>query len=84
MLVFEFPPSAFYNIQVSFDSQYGTTMLIVSFFPAALSAKILMTLPKKLKDLLMFDPSVCLYELSPMVSALSEPARSTMLILLYF
>ena len=58
MIVFEFPPNAFYNIRVSFDSQYGTTTFNASFFPAALSAKILMTFPRKLKDLLMLDPSV--------------------------
>jgi len=84
MIVLEFPPSAFYSILVNFDSLYGTTTFIASFLPAALSARILMTFPRKLKDLLILEPSACLYVSSPIVSALSEPAKSTMFILLSF
>ena len=46
-------------------------------FPELCSASLLMTRPSVVRDLLMFDPSLSLSPLAPVLLALSDPARST-------
>lgn len=47
-----------------------------------ISARAEMTRPRVLRDLLMFAPSLSRVPLAPVESALSDPAKSTRLILL--
>ena len=49
--VFELPPRAFYRIRVNDESLYGTTIFFP--FPIALSAKVEITNPKIVRDLLI-------------------------------
>ena len=46
-------------------------------FPELCSASLLMTRPSVVRDLLMFEPSLSLSPLAPVLLALSDPARST-------
>lgn len=78
MIVFEFPPKAFYKILVKADSQYGTTF--PSPFPTALSANVLMTFPRVDKERLIAQPSLSLSFVAFVFFYRSEPAKSTRLI----
>lgn len=80
--VFEFPPNAFYKILVSFDSQYGTTAF--DAFPYDFSARTEITFPRKLNDLLIFDPSVNHSPVAPESFYHSLPAKSTRLMSDFF
>ena len=77
MMVLELPPSAFYRILVRAESLYGT----MDFFslPIALSAKILIQVPKTVRLLLIAQPSLSLSPVAPVCPAFSEPAKSTRL-----
>lgn len=76
ILVFVFPPRAFCNKKVSCDSLKGGA----TFFPSAFLARAEMTFPRIMRLLLMFEPSLSLSPVAPVLSALSEPARSIKLI----
>jgi hypothetical protein len=78
IIVFEFPPNAFYKILVRAESLYGTT--VIFSFPHALSARILIHVPNTVKLLLIAQPSFNLYPSAPVYPAFSDPARSTKLI----
>lgn len=78
MIVFEFPPSAFYRIRVKLESRYGTTSFLA--FPQALSAKTLIHVPKTVRLLLIAQPSLSRSPDAPVWPAFSEPAKSTRLI----
>jgi len=53
MKVFEFPPKESFSIKVNFESLYG----ICLYFPLLNSTSALITVPKTVKDLLMFEDS---------------------------
>ena len=72
MHVLVFPPRAFCNRNVSLDSLNGGA----TFFPSAFLARAEMTFPKIMRLLLILDPSFSLSPVAPVLSALSEPARS--------
>jgi len=63
IVVFEFPPNAFYKILVKADSLYGTAIFLI--FPKDCSAKAYMTLPNVCKDLLIKLAYLSLSLLSP-------------------
>jgi len=82
MLVFALPPRYGLSKNVSFDSRYGTTasaalLVIVAFF-----ASVLITLPRTLREALIFAPSASRSPVAPVLPARSEPAKSIRLILL--
>jgi hypothetical protein len=81
MLVLALPPKNGFRINVSLDSRYGTTARALPDFPAFF-ASVLITLPKIMRDLLMFAPSAKRAPSAPVLPALSEPAKSIRLILL--
>lgn len=80
ILVFVFPPKAFFKRYVSLDSLYGTRIYSLFFFIPAFLARALMTLPKIERDLLIMAPSASLSPVAPVEPALSEPAKSIRLI----
>lgn len=62
------------------ESRYGTTSFFLPprFGPVS-SASAAMTLPRVVRDLLIFDPSLSRAPVAPVEFALSEPAKSTSL-----
>lgn len=82
-MVLLFPPKAFYRILVNLDSRYGTTAPLPAV-PADFFASAVITFPKVDNERLILDPSYNLSPVAPVFEALSDPAKSTRLISLYF
>ena len=77
MSVYEFPPRLCLRSYVSLDSRYGTTFL-PAFCPFDwLSVRVVMTLRRTWRDLLMSILSFACYPVVPVKLYFSEPAKST-------
>lgn len=71
MKVLELPPRLSFKRQVNFESLYGICVLFFSV------ARALITIPKVVKDLLMFPAYLSLSPVANVIFCLYEPARST-------
>ena len=71
MTVLQLPPNESFNIQVSFESLYGTKQPLL-----VLSPRALMQLAKASKDVLIFAPSLNLIPVFSVAFPLSDPAKS--------
>ena len=71
MKVFELPPRLSLRRQVNFESLYGICALALSL------ASALMTIPKVVRDLLIFPASFSLSPDAFVIFCLYDPARST-------
>ena len=72
MIVFAFPPKLSWSSRVSFESLYGTNVP----FPLT---NVVITLPKAVKERLIFVASMKRSPVEPVLLSLSEPAKSTRL-----
>ena len=70
MMVFVLPPSESWSKRVNLESLYGMWWVLPS-------TKAEMTLPRALRDKLIFVASFMPSPVAPVLLALSEPAKST-------
>lgn len=71
MNVFEFPPKLSLSRHVNLESLYGIWVFGLSL------AKAFITIPKEVRDLLIFPAYFSLYPVDMVIFCLYEPAKST-------